>query len=150
MNSSGATQAGQTAPGERPRRSARVIFCTTVLTLEAFVVLFATLVGIGLDLGEPALVWAVGGVSALACLVLAGLARHRIGRILGSVMQGLLIASGLIIPMMVVVGIIFAVIWVVALRLGRRIDVERAECDEAERAGAAPAQDQPAGGTDAG
>ena len=58
---------------------------------------------------------------------LAGLAKRRIGVILGSVVQGLLIAAGFLIPMMFAIGIIFDIIWVVALRLGQRIDVERAE-----------------------
>lgn len=144
MRSSGAAEAHDTpAPAAPKQRSARVVFCTTVLALEAFVVFFATLVGIGLDLADPALVWTVGGTGALVCLVLAGLARHRTGVILGSVVQVLLIAAGLIIPMMYVVGVIFAIIWVVALRLGGRIDMERAERAAAERAAA----ERTAGGT---
>src|SRR5699024_5574261 len=116
------------------QRSAQVVFCTTVLALEAFVVFFAALVGIGLDLADPALVWTIGGAGALVCLVVAGLVRRRIGLILGSVIQVLLIAAGVVIGMMYVIGVIFAIIWIVALRLGRRIDVERAERAEAERA----------------
>ena len=135
MSSSGATPASDTAaPAAPTQRSAQVVFCTTVLALEAFVVFFAALVGIGLDLADPALVWTIGGAGALVCLVVAGLVRRRIGLILGSVIQVLLIAAGVVIGMMYVIGVIFAIIWIVALRLGRRIDVERAERAEAERA----------------
>lgn len=137
MSSSGPVQTPPTS-SPRAQRSAQVIFCTTVLALEAFVVLFATLVGIGLDLADAAIVWSVGGAGVLVCLVLAGLAKRRIGVILGSVVQGLLIAAGFLIPMMFTIGIIFAIIWVVALRLGHRIDVERAERAEAGPDRAAP------------
>ncbi|HLS25446.1 MAG TPA: DUF4233 domain-containing protein [Beutenbergiaceae bacterium] len=140
----GATdEAGASEPSGQPRaqRSARVIFCATVLGLEAFVVLFAALVAIGLELAEPAVVWTVTGIAALACLVLAGLVRYRAALVLGSLVQVGLIAAGLVIPMMYFVGGIFAVIWVVALRLGNRIDVERAERARAESAN--PASSDP-------
>ncbi len=132
-------------PGQQSRaqRSARLVFCTTVLALEAFVVLFASLVAFGLDLAEPAVVWTVGGIAAVVFLLLAGLVRYRAGLVLGSVMQVALIASGLVIPMMFFVGGIFAVIWIVALRLGRRIDVERAERAHAGRDAAAGRGDLP-------
>lgn len=129
-----AAQVEQPVPRQR---SARLIFTTTVLALEAFVVFFATLVAIGLDLAEPAVVWTVGGVGSVVLLLLTGLVRYRVGLVLGSVAQVLLIAAGVIIPMMVVVGVVFAVIWVVALRLGQRIDVERAQRVRAEEQAAA-------------
>ena len=129
----------------RAQRSARLIFTTTVLVLEAFVVFFATLVAIGLDLAEPAVVWTVGGAGSAVLLLLSGLVRYRVGLVLGSIAQVLLIAAGVMIPMMVVIGLVFAVIWVVALRLGYRIDIERAERDHAERHAAARGAQSPDG-----
>lgn len=61
-----AAQVEQPVPRQR---SARLIFTTTVLALEAFVVFFATLVAIGLDLAEPAVVWTVGGVGSGLSLI---------------------------------------------------------------------------------
>lgn len=104
-----------------------MVFCTAVLTLEAFVVLFAALVGHGLRLAQPGLVWSVAGVGVLLCLLAAGLVRRRAGLVLGSAVQVALLVAGMAIPMMYVVGGIFAAIWVVALLLGRRIDTERAQ-----------------------
>jgi len=43
------------------------------------------------------------------------------------VLQVPVVAVGVAVPMMLVMGGIFAVLWVVALRLGGRIDRERAE-----------------------
>lgn len=122
----------------RPPRSATVVFCTAVLVLEAFVVLFASLVAIGFEIAPRQVIWGVGlSISAL-CLVLSGLTKRRFATIAGTVIQALLIGSGFLIPGMFIVGGIFAVIWVVALRLGARIDRERAERAQAEREQAEP------------
>jgi len=115
-----------------------MVFCTAVLTLEAFVVLFATLVAFGLRVAEPALVWSVGGAGVVLCLLAADRARRGGAVILGSIVQAALLASGIVVGMMFVVGGVFAVIWVVALALGRRIDTERAQ-REASDGGPGPA-----------
>lgn len=105
-----------------------------MLTFEIFVVLFACLVAFGLR--EPGTsvgpIWAVGGGIALLCLLAAGMVRRRAGVWLGWAVQVLLVASGFVVPMMFVVGALFAVIWAVGLHLGGRIDAERAERAAAE------------------
>lgn len=105
------------------------MFCSAVLTFELMVVLFAALVAYGLR--EPGTsagqIWAVAGGVALLCLVAAATVRRPAGIWIGWVVQVLLIASGLVVPMMFVVGLVFAVLWAVALHLGGRIDRERAE-----------------------
>lgn len=111
----------------RPQRPARRTFAATVLVLEAFVVFFAALVAYGLRLAEPLGIAAVAGGIGLAALLSAGLLRGPVGYVLGSVVQVWLVACGLVLPAMYVVGGIFAVLWVVGLRLGGRIDRERAE-----------------------
>lgn len=130
---SAATPTG--APGE-PRRpgSALRMFARSVLLGEAFVVLFATLAAYGLDLAAPAVVWAVGGVVLFWCVLAVALLRGRAGYVLGSVVQVVLLASGFAIPMMFALGALFGVLWLVGLRSGRRIDVERAERYQAELA----------------
>ncbi|MFC4556134.1 DUF4233 domain-containing protein [Georgenia faecalis] len=120
----------------KPRSSARALFATTVLTLEAFVVFFAALVAFGLDVAAPGVVFGVAGVLAVLCLVAAGLVRRgRAGVVLGWVVQVLLLACGLVLPTMFALGGVFTLIWVVSLRTGGRIDAERVE---RERAQAAP------------
>lgn len=136
----------------RPPGSARLLFARTILVSEAFVVLFATLVAHGLRLADRPLVWAVGGaVMVAAVLATAALRRPRVGLVAGSIVQLVLVASGLVVPMMFVVGVVFALIWAVSLQLGGRIDVERQERYAAElalRDGAVGA-DAATGGVDA-
>lgn len=124
------------APSAAPVRSARRQFAATILALEAFVVLFGTLVAFGLRLGPAATVWVLGVTLAVSLLLVSGLLRWPAGYVAGSVLQVPLLVAGLLVPAMFVVGGIFAVLWVVALRLGGRIDTERAERAERAAAGA--------------
>ncbi len=106
-------------------RSARRQLAATILVLEAFVVGFAALVAFGLRVAEPAVVWGVGGALALCLVLAAGVLGRPGGYVVGSVLQVPVVAVGVAVPMMLVMGGIFAVLWVVALRLGGRIDRER-------------------------
>ena len=110
----------------RPR-SARRQFAATILVLEAFVVGFAALVAFGLRVAEPAVVWGVAGALALSLVLAAGVLGRPGGYVVGSVLQVAVVAVGAAVPTMLVMGGIFAVLWVVALRLGGRIDRERSE-----------------------
>ena len=113
--------------------------------LEACVVLFAALVAFGLRVAEPSRVWLVGGALTLSLLLAAGVLGRPGGYAVGSALQVAVVASGLAVPLMYVVGAIFAVLWVASLRLGARIDRERAE--RVERAtGAGPAENGPVPG----
>jgi len=115
-------------------RSARRQFAATILVLEAVVVGFGALVAFGLRVAEPAVVWGVGGALALSLVLAAGVPGRPGGYVVGSVLQVPVVAVGVAVPMMFVVGGIFAVLWVVALRLGGRIDSERAERGAGEQA----------------
>lgn len=108
-------------------RSARRQFAATILVLEAFLVFFAALVAFGLRVAPPSVVWGVAGALALSLILSAGLLRSPAGYVAGSVLQLAVLATGVAVPTMFVVGGIFVVLWVVALRLGGRIDRERAE-----------------------
>lgn len=114
-----------TAPG--PLRSARRQFASTILVLEAFVVLFAALVAYGLRVAAPEVLWGVGGALGLALVLVAGMLRWPGAYVAGSVLQVALLLTGVVVPTMFLVGGIFVVLWVVALRLGGRIDRERRE-----------------------
>lgn len=112
-----------------PRRT----LAATMLVLEGLSVFFGALVagrvGPEADLGRSLLL--MGGL-ALACFVVAGLLRRRIGYLLGHLLQVVVLATGLWVPAMYFVGAAFAALWVVALRVGGRIERERALHAEAD------------------
>lgn len=110
------------------RTSARRQFCVAVLTLEVLVVGFAALVLFGLRVVDPAVLAIGTGALTLSLVVAAGLQGRPGGLVVGSVLQAVLPAVGLAVgePILVVVGLVFAALWVLGVRLGGRIDVERA------------------------
>ena len=134
-----------TPPGNQlvRRRSARRTFAATTLLLEAFVVLFATLAAFGLRVAPTVAVWAVGGVLSGVLILASGSLRRPGDYLFGSIVQGVILAGGLVLlaapvaaaPFVggtaLAVGIIFVALWVVALRLGGRIDREKADWDAA-------------------
>lgn len=134
---------GAAGPGVRRRRSARHTFAATTLVLEGFVVFFATLVAFGLRVAPPSVVWAVGGVLAVVLVLLSGMLSRPGGYLAGTVVQGFVLAGGLVLyaapvdgaafvaSMTLAVGAVFVTLWIVALRLGGRIDRERSEWDAA-------------------
>lgn len=134
---------GPPSPQLVRRRSVRRTFAATVLLLEAFVVFFAALVAFGLRAAPTGVVWAVGGTLSVVLVVLSGMLRRPGAYLAGSVVQGLILGSGFVLLLAPVqtasfvggtalaVGIIFVALWVIALRLGGRIDREKAQWDEA-------------------
>jgi len=135
------SEPGTTTPiGVGRVRSARRQFTATMLVLEAFVVLFATLVAHGLRAAPAGSVWALGGALAVSLVLAAGVQGRPGGLVVGSVLQVPVLLGGLLLPpaaapAMVVVGVVFVALWIASLRLGGRIDRERAE----RTAGPAPA-----------
>lgn len=121
---------------ERRKAPAKRQFASTVLLLEAFLVLFATLVAHGLRVSDTLTVWVVGGVLMVVLVVLSRLVGQPGSYVAGSIVQVIVLAGTLVIREMLVVGILFVVMWLAALRLGGRIDRERAEWDA--RHGIAP------------
>jgi hypothetical protein len=108
-------------------RSLQRSMCAAMLTLQAVVLFLTTPVMISVsDVGVPTAV-AVGLGLTLACLVAAGTLRGPWGYRLGWAIQVASLVLGLVVPIMFVIGAIFAGLWVAAFILGRRIDVEKAE-----------------------
>lgn len=107
------------------RSPVRVLAATT-LALEALVLVFASLVAkefSGLTVAQ-----AVGGGAALAtlCLVTAGLLRHRIGYAVGWGLQLVMVGTGLVVPMMFGIGLLFTALWAAGLFVGTKVERERA------------------------
>lgn len=97
-------------------------FAVTVLAAEAAVLFFFALTASRLRPDAAAPIAIVSALGAAAALALCGLVRHRWALWGGGVLQVALIAAGLIIPIMYVLGAIFAVLWFAALRLAARTD----------------------------
>lgn len=124
-------------PGmKKPRRSVRVMFASTVLTLEAFVALFAALAVFGLyrDKFPPALILGAGIWVAAVCILACAFLRKPLGYWIGWAVQLLLIATGFIDPLMFVIGLLFAATWWYAVTKGRTIDIENARRDREQEA----------------
>ncbi|MFD7074845.1 DUF4233 domain-containing protein [Nocardioides sp. NPDC059952] len=110
-----------------PRRG----MCAAIISME----------GLAVALAAPVMI-SIGGVSAglalplglgffVACIVVAGMLRRPWAYWVGWALQVVAIGMGFLIPIMFVVGAIFAVLWGMADILGRKIESERAAAFEA-------------------
>ncbi len=103
----------------------------TVLGGESLVIFFGALASRGLDPEQEPV---VAGITpfvlmtalAVAAVVVAGLMKRPAGPGLGLLIQVLVILSGVWLPMMILVGLIFLAIYLYCLRTGLRIDREQA------------------------
>jgi Protein of unknown function (DUF4233) len=97
--------------------------CGTVLIMEAIVIGLAILPAIVLEHANRGLAGGIGGGLAV-CAVLIGGMVGRPGMAwavwAGTVLQLLVIAAGVVVPAMYVLGVIFAALWVTGLWLVRR------------------------------
>lgn len=94
-------------------------FCATLLVFEAIIFVLSALVAGALTDLHMGRAWAVGGGLALLAVVLCGLLRHRWAYYAASVLQLVVIACGVVVPVMYFVGVVFAGLWVAALWCGR-------------------------------
>jgi hypothetical protein len=104
--------------------------------MEAIVIALAIPVAITIGHEAPRAAGLAGGCLALAAVLLAGLVSRLASRgvlVAGSVLQLLVIAAGVVVPVMYALGAIFAGFWVLAIVMGRRAE-----------APARPAPDRPA------
>jgi hypothetical protein len=96
--------------------------CATVLVFEAIVIGLAIPVAITIE-HEPHAAAGVGGVLAAVAVLLAavvGRPGQRWALAAGSLLQVAVIAAGLVVPAMFVLGAVFAALWAVAIWLGYR------------------------------
>ncbi|NED96307.1 DUF4233 domain-containing protein [Phytoactinopolyspora alkaliphila] len=110
----------------------------TILGVEMIVVLLAVPVAVNVADVSTTAGWVSAGIVALLCLVGAATVRRgAVGYVIGSAAQVGAIATGFVIPTMFVLGGIFALLWVVLLKIGPRVEREKAERERARRGGAA-------------
>jgi hypothetical protein len=97
------------------------------MVFQSVVVFFATLVGFGLQVyPEPAVIWGVGlGLSVLLMIFPAVLGKPGT-YLLGWILQGVVLALGIWVPLMYLLGAIFLAMWAWGMIAGGTIDKARA------------------------
>lgn len=125
-------------PGQkRPRRSIRTTFASSVLVMEGFIAFFAALTVYGLlgrelSSGARTGVLVAGCALALVLLLAPALLRRPWGYAVGWGLQVVLLATGLVLPTMFVIGAMSLLAWWYAVRTGARLDRENAARDAAQ------------------
>ena len=113
-------------------RSVQWSMCAAILVLEAIVLGLTTPVMISVaDIATGTALWIGLGLTA-ACLLTAGLLRLPAAYYAGWAVQVAAVALGFLVPIMFLLGTIFASLWTTAYFLGRKIERERAERAELE------------------
>jgi hypothetical protein len=118
--------AGNLLAGSRRLRQ----LCGTVLIMEAVVIALAIVPSMVLEHVHGGVAGAAGGGLAILALILGGLVgRPRMGWALvaGTVFQAVVIAAGVVLPAMYVLGVIFGALWIAGIWLARKIERETRE-----------------------
>jgi len=104
--------------------------CGTVLIMEAIVIGLAIPVAIVGEHANRGLAGGIGGGLAVCAVLIGGVVgRPRMGWALwaGTVLQVLVIAAGVVVPAMYVLGAIFAALWVTGIWLARRHETPKSQ-----------------------
>ena len=109
--------------GTRRRRPILRRLCASVLVFEAIVLILAVPVAITIEHLQRGVAGGVGGGLALAAVLLAGLVgRGRWTLVAGTILQVLIIAAGLAVPALYVLGVIFAAFWFGGIWMANRLE----------------------------
>ena len=95
-----------------------------VLVLEAMVIALTIVPAVKIGHVAPGTAALVAGLATVASIALAAMARRRLPVTLigGSVLQVLVIAAGVVLPVMYILGAVFALLWVTGIWLGHRVE----------------------------
>lgn len=96
----------------------------TVLFLEAIVIALTIVPAVKLAHVAPLSAGLAAGVATVVAVLLGGLARRFLPVTLvgGSLLQVLVIVAGTVLPVMYILGGIFALLWVTGIWLGHRVE----------------------------
>jgi hypothetical protein len=121
-------EAVTTAPARRPRRQRSVteMLLSIVLGLEAVLVFFVTLTAFGLRALEAPLAFGGGAALIVALLLTGRLLMYPWGVWIGWALQAVLLATGVLIPLMYFIAACFLAIWIYCFVKGRSIDRQKA------------------------
>ena len=112
------------APAGRVRRQRgiRESLLSIALGLEAFLMFFVTLTVFGLKVLPPVAAFVGGGALLLALIVAAWLQRFSWGHWVGWVLQAALLATGILLPIMFVIGGGFVAVWIYCFVKSRQLE----------------------------
>jgi hypothetical protein len=98
--------------------------CATVLILESVVVALAIVPAIKLEHASARDAGLAGCAAVLVAITAAAVARRHLSwtLVVGSLLQVLIIAAGVIVPVMYILGGIFALLWITGIWLGHRVE----------------------------
>ncbi|WP_371497027.1 DUF4233 domain-containing protein [Kitasatospora sp. NBC_00374] len=96
--------------------------CSSTLIGEALLIMFAGLVAMQLSDVSTTAIWTVSGIAMLLCVLLCGAITRPGAVAVGWALQLGLIASGLVLPTMYGLGVVFAGLWWCSVHYGRKID----------------------------
>ncbi len=117
--------------GRTPRRrSATESLLSIVLLLEAIVVFFAVLVAFALRILPAEVAFGGGAAFIVVILMIGRLAKSNAGQWAGWGVQALLVACGILVPLMSVVGAGFALLYLYCFLTGRRLDRRNGQIDK--------------------
>jgi hypothetical protein len=120
--SDAATPGSGRSPRMRRRRSATESLLSIALLLEAVLMFFVMLVVYGLKALPPAAAFG-GGIGLIVALVVVGrFVGYPWGVWLGWALQVVLVATGILLPVLYFVALVFVGIWVFCFVKGRQLD----------------------------
>ncbi|MGG7464163.1 DUF4233 domain-containing protein [Plantibacter sp. YIM 135347] len=118
------------APRTRPVRTVKQSLGSIVLGFEMIVMFLGSLVIFGLKAAPAPVALIGGGILCLIIIVTIPLLRFRWGYWLGWGVQAAIVATGLFVPMMFLVGAMFAAVWAYCMVSGDRIERQQAHYRE--------------------
>jgi hypothetical protein len=114
---------GRQSNQRRGKRPVLKRLCASVLVFEAIVIVLAMPVAITIGHIDHGAALGVGGGLALAAVVLAGVVgRARWALVAGTVLQVLIIAAGVEVPALYVLGVIFAAFWFTGIWMAGKLE----------------------------
>ena len=119
--------------------------CGTVLGMEAVIVALCIVPAMVLEHVRGSVAGGVGGGIAIIAILLAGfVGRRKWALIAGSVLQLLVIAAGIVLPVMYALGVIFAALWFGGIWLARKWESADAAAGTAGTGATTPSGDDQA------
>lgn len=107
-------------------RTTKATLGSLVMVFQAVVVFFATLVGFGLQVyPDPAVIWGVGLGISVALMIFPVFLGKPGSYLLGWIMQLVVLALGVWVPLMYLLGIVFLALWAWGMIAGGTIDKAR-------------------------
>jgi hypothetical protein len=111
------------APARKRTRPILRRLLSSVLVFEAIFLVLAIPVAIKIENLQHGLAFGVGGALALLAVLLAGvIGRGRWALVAGTVLQFLIVAAGIEIPALYVLGVVFCVLWFTGIYLADKLE----------------------------